>query len=63
MANIIKSVELQPNDGRKSFYKKAIVHYHADGSTSLQSYSNHRGAHYTQRRTPTNLEWLLRNYG
>lgn len=39
MANIIKSVELQPNDSHKSFYKKAIVHYHADGSTSLQSYS------------------------
>lgn len=35
---MIKEYELQPIDGHKSFYKKAIVRVNEDGSETLYSY-------------------------
>lgn len=34
----MKSYELIPTDGRKSFYRKAVVQIAADGSETLYSY-------------------------
>lgn len=38
-ATKMKRYELTPNDGRKSFYGKAIVEVAADGSETLYSYN------------------------
>lgn len=35
----MKRYELTPNDGRKSFYGKAVVEIAADGSETLYSYN------------------------
>lgn len=35
----MKSYELIPTDGRKSFYGKAVVQIAADGSETLYSYN------------------------
>lgn len=38
MAKVLRSYELTPNDGHKSFYKKAIVRIYDDGTEVLRSY-------------------------
>lgn len=39
MAKVIRTYELTPVDGRKSFYKKAIVRVYDDGTEVLRSYA------------------------
>lgn len=39
MAKVIRTYELLPNDGRKSFYKKANVRVYDDGTEVLRSYA------------------------
>jgi len=36
--NAVSSYELMPNDGRKSFYKKAYVYRDTNGASTLLSY-------------------------
>lgn len=38
MAKVVRTYELTPHDGRKSFYKKAIVRVYDDGTEVLRSY-------------------------
>ena len=39
MAKVIRTYELVPCDGHKSFYKKAIVRVYDDGTEVLRSYA------------------------
>lgn len=38
MAKVIRNYDLVPCDGRKSFYKKAVVRVYDDGTSVLHSY-------------------------
>lgn len=38
MAKVIRTYELMPTDGHKSFYKKAVVRIYDDGTEVLHSY-------------------------
>ena len=39
MAKVIRSYDLVPRDGRKSFYGKAVVSVYDDGTEILRSYA------------------------